>query len=284
MKLLPILQSIYILGDIGYFGRPLTRLIDIFRINVSLNDNRVILLGDNFYPEGIKEKDDNQWKLYESAFRDVPYKRINAVMGNHDYMGDPKLQLSSKYFENNEFYYKRSFLNFDLFFLDTVILYSGHCYISKDIIENVHGESASILKKRQLKWLTDELEKSTNNGRRKIVFGHYPIISNGFYFDQVKPLYKTLIPIFEKFRIDAYISGHEHNIQYIKREISKDYVFHQFIMGSSSENRQNEVYNPFHNDFFDNTDTYFLELYEKDNQLFFNFKNKYNTVKHLFII
>jgi len=284
MKLLPILQSIYILGDIGYFGNPLIKLINNFRLDVSLNDNRVILLGDNFYPEGIKEKYDKQWHDYEIAFRDIPYKRVNSVMGNHDYMGDPKLQLSSKYFENNEFYYKRSFLNFDLFFLDTVLLYSGHCYISKDIIENVHGESASILKNRQLEWLKDELEKTEKLGRRKIVFGHYPVLSNGFYHNDLNPMYKALIPIFEKYSVDAYISGHEHNIQYIQQEISKNYTFHQFVMGSSSENRQDEKYNPFHNDFFDNTDTYFLQLYEKDNQLIFNFKNKYNIIKHLFII
>lgn len=284
MRLLSIIQSIYILGDIGYFGLPLIKLIDNFRLDVSLNDNRVILLGDNFYPEGIKVKDDKQWRDYEIAFRDIPYKRVNAVMGNHDYMGDPNIQLKTKYFENNEFYYKRSFLNFDLFFLDTVPLYKGHCYINDKMITDIHGTSSSVLKNRQLEWLKDELEKTEKLGRRKIVLGHYPVLSNGFYHNDLKPMYKSLMPIFEKYHVDAYISGHEHNIQYINRKISESYTFHQFIMGSSSENRQDEFSNIFHNDFYDNQEQYFLQLYEKEGKLIFNFKNRYNVVKHLFIV
>lgn len=283
MKLLTMIQSIYILGDIGYFGYPLTRLIDNFRINTSLTDNKIILLGDNFYPEGIKYINDKQWNNYEHAFRDIPYKQVNAIMGNHDYLGDPNLQLQSKYFENNEFYYKRSFLNFDLYFLDTVPLYKGHCYIDDEMITNIHDKKSKQLKKEQLEWLETELEKS-ETGRRKIVFGHYPVISNGYYHNDLNPMYKTLMHIFKKYNIDAYISGHEHNIQYIKREISKEYTFHQFIIGSSSENRIDEYTNPFHNDFYENEDNYYLQIFEVDKKLHFNFKNKYNILKYLFII
>ncbi len=283
MRFFPIMQSIYILGDIGFFGRPLIKLIDNFRVDVSLNDHRVVLLGDNFYPEGIKSKQDTQWENYEIALRDIPYKRVNAIMGNHDYMGNPILQLHSRRFENNQFYFKRSFQNFDLYFLDTTPLYKGHCYITDKMITSIHGKSINDLKKEQLDWFTSELEKS-EKWKRRIVFGHYPIISNGYYHNDLNPIYKTLIPIFEKYKIDAYISGHEHNIQYIKRFISQDYTFHQFIIGSSSENRKDEYCNQFHSDFYDNSDNYFLQLYEKDNQLHFNFKNQYNIIKQLFII
>ena len=38
-------------------------------------------------------------------------------------------------------------------------------------------------------------------------------------------------PIFEKYKVDAYICGHEHNLQYIKPEGYTNY----FITGSGSE-------------------------------------------------
>ena len=54
--------------------------------------------------------------------------------------------------------------------------------------------------------------------KNKIVFGHYPIISNGAYNNHMKPLHKLLYPIFKKHNVRAYVSGHDHNIQYMKKE------------------------------------------------------------------
>ena len=58
MKLLYMLiPSLYILGDIGYYTNRLQSLVNNFS-NKIRGDNRVILMGDNFYDEGIKEKND----------------------------------------------------------------------------------------------------------------------------------------------------------------------------------------------------------------------------------
>ena len=59
---------------------------------------------------------------------------------------------------------------------------------------------------------------------------------------------------FEKYKVDIYISGHEHNIQYIERKISNDYTFHQFIIENSSENRVNNL--KFHIHMFYNKDNF----------------------------
>ena len=92
------------------------------------------------------------------------------------------------------------------------------------------------------------------------------------------------MPIFEKYKVDAYISGHEHNIQYIKRKISNEYTFHQFIIGSSSENRIDEFKNPFHNNMFDNRENFFLEIKEIGKEIHFKFINIMNEVKYLIVI
>ena len=90
--------------------------------------------------------------------------------------------------------------------------------------------------------------------------------------------------LFEKYKINAYVSGHEHNIQYINRQINKEYAFNQLIVGCSSENRQNEFKNEFHNDMFENDNNYYLKLYVLKNKIICEFKNKNNEIKHQYII
>lgn len=277
------IPTLYILGDIGYYTDSLQSLVNNFSKNVT-GMNRLILMGDNFYDEGIKEKNDEQWNDYTQVFSKIPYNKINAIIGNHDYYGDPHLQLNAKYFENNEFYFKRTISNIDLYFLDTAPLHEGHCNVDNDIFKKVHYKSANKLKLEQIDWLKRELEKSNRLGRKILVFGHYPIISNGVYFFHLVPIYKLLIPIFEKYKVDAYISGHEHNIQYIKRKISNNYTFHQFIIGSSSENRIDEFKNPFHINMFDNKENFFLKIQEIGEAIHFKFINTLNEVKYFIII
>lgn len=57
-----------------------------------LGDVRFIInVGDSFYPEGLKGKDDPQWdtkwrNVYDAKLRSVPWY---SVYGNHDYHHDP---------------------------------------------------------------------------------------------------------------------------------------------------------------------------------------------------
>ena len=249
-----------------------------------LNSNKIILLGDNFYPNGILKENDQQWSNYRFIFNDIPNQHIYAIMGNHDYYGNPLYQLNENEYSNNEFYFKRTFHNIDMFFLDTVLLYKDHASVSESMITSIHGTSYNELKNNQLKWLQEELEKSKNNGRKKIVFGHYPVISNGLYTNSLQPLYNTLVPILEKYNVDAYVSGHEHNIQYIKKKISDSYILNQFIIGSSSEYRTNEFKRTFHENMYDNSKNYYLQIYETNNNLFFEFKTRYGIIKYCYVL
>ena len=283
MRLCMLLKSLYILGDIGYYGNNLRKVISNFKYDSMLGNDEVVLLGDNFYPDGLQSKFDNQWNKYELAFQDVPYQNIYSVMGNHDYYGNPFFQINSKYMANNHLYFKKDFQDMDLYFIDTVLLYKNHVGITDDIIKDLFNTSHRVLKEQQLEWLDYNLENSKLNNRKTIVFGHYPIVSNGLYANDLDPLYDTLMPLFSKYKVDVYISGHEHNIQYIEKKVN-DYKFRQIIIGSSSEYRSNEYRIITKNDMYDNEDNYYLQLYKRNNLICLDFKNKNGIIKHSYKI
>lgn len=89
MRMYKLMQSLYILGDIGFYSNTLNSIINQFKYDAMLDNSKIILLGDNFYPDGIQTKYDNQWKKFDLAFKDIPYQNIYTVMGNHDYHGKP---------------------------------------------------------------------------------------------------------------------------------------------------------------------------------------------------
>lgn len=283
MRMCMLLKSLYVLGDIGYYGNTLRQVISNFKYNTMLGNDEVVLLGDNFYPDGLQSKFDNQWNKYELAFQDVPYRNIYSVMGNHDYYGNPFFQINSKYLANNQLYFKKNFQDMDLYFIDTVLLYKNHVGITDDIIKDLFNTSHRVLKEQQLEWLDYNLENSKLNNRKTIVFGHYPIISNGLYANDLDPLYDTLMPLFSKYKVDVYISGHEHNIQYIEKKVM-DYNFKQVIIGSSSEYRSNEYRIVTKDDMYDNEDNYYLQLYKRNNRICLDFKNKNGIIKYSYEI
>lgn len=271
----------FFLGDIGLLNEELNQLVQNITYNFHLGD-KVILLGDNFYENGVQTTNDELWNIYKRIFEPIKFYNIYSVLGNHDYHGNPYAQLTSNYMMNKDFYYKYRFsLNTELFFLDTMQLYPRHCGVGERDMMRVHNDNLENLEEKHLSWLRNELcqSKSTN----KIVIGHYPIISNGYYRTFMKPLYRKLMPIFEKYNVKAYIAGHEHNAQYIKKDVN-EYLFHQFILGCSSENRVDEHQKSNHLDMFDDTKTYYLRMIESGNKLVFDYINKEGVSKHCYII
>ena len=85
----------------------------------------------------------------------------------------------------------------DLYFIDTVLLYKNHVGITDEIITDLFNTSHRVLKEKQLEWLEYNLENSKLNNRKTIVFGHYPIISNGLYANDLEPIYNILMPFFQ---------------------------------------------------------------------------------------
>ena len=101
------------------------------------------------------------------------------------------------------------------------------------------------------------------------------------YKHRVYDIYNQLIDIFKKYNVKTYISGHEHNVQYITRYID-NYKFNQIIIGSSAEFRNDADHSKLP-DMYDKSDNYFGLLTINDNYDI-KFINNMNNTQHRFIL
>lgn len=150
-----------------------------------------LLLGDNFYPIGVRNAADPQ---FNSKFH-IPYDPLGfnwyVALGNHDYMQSPQAQVDHKgsFWQLPARYYKVSVGNLDLFALDS----------NKDL-------------KAQVPWLQRNLEAS--KAAWKVVFAHHPIRSYGVHGDEkAMAVFKGLL---KKYEVDIFASGHDHDKQIIQ--------------------------------------------------------------------
>nr|CAD6606550.1 3',5'-cyclic adenosine monophosphate phosphodiesterase CpdA [Pseudorhizobium flavum] len=176
----------------------------------------VLTLGDNFYPGGVSGADDPIWttvfeETYSRAALDVPWY---AVLGNHDHKGDSQAQID--YTRRNprwnmpKPYYAlhREFSGVaaDFLFIDTTPIADAPWW------RTLVWSDPSVT--GQLRWLEQELQRST--ARWKIVVGHHPVYSGGSH-GSTEALVDVLPPLFERYGVQLYINGHDHDLQHIKR-------------------------------------------------------------------
>ena len=221
--------AVYCFGDAGSYSADLKYMIS--RLNNNIN-KIFVLAGDNFYPVGLNTNNEvEHWDKYHNVFKNVN-KPIYAILGNHDYYGNTMSQIYSNNWSMPYYYYYRKNGDIGMWFLDTQILDPGgsknsSCIELQDIVYNTHGENSL---KIQIQWLQQSLEEHKTD-KYKIVFGHYPLISSGAYTNN-ELLIKILMPLFITHNVNAYVSGHDHNIQH-KTIKYGHYIFNQIISGCS---------------------------------------------------
>lgn len=266
------LKTLFVLGDIGFLNHNLKTTVNLIGNKIGQNDI-ITLLGDNFYPNGVSSLDDPQWDKYNEIFKDIK-NPVYSILGNHDYISNPKAQIFTKNWKMDGWYFKKEFDNVNLYFLDTNQFNLD--WVKEDELQRVHNLDSETLIKNQVKWLENELEKDLD--KKKIIFGHYPIITNGWYVDRMDKLYNSLIETFKKYKINLYISGHEHNIQYIKKNID-NLDFNQVIIGSSSEARSDSE-NCLDKDMLDNTDIFYGKLNIDEDKIIIQYFNINDELKY----
>ncbi len=208
--------SFLVVGDWGTGGKGARRVgQSMAGQHAEQSIDAILSTGDNIYPSGVKSVKDPQWKSkFESVFLadklPVPFW---AVLGNHDYRSDP----------------------------DAQVAYTGHLLSDGAATRwhmpgrkwtTVFGKDGSRLRVRVVGIDTQQLVASTT--RRKahlhwmdsvlasakeewiVVVGHHPVYSHGLY-GNTRVLVKHLAPMFEKYHVNAYLNGHEHDLQLIKR-------------------------------------------------------------------
>jgi len=199
----------------------------------------IVSTGDNFYPNGVQSTRDHNWL---ASFEDIYTAQSLqsdwfVVLGNHDYRGEPQAeidysQVDRKWHMPARYYSKLIFIDEDstegvlLVFIDTTPFLSESYQGDQ---HHVTGQDTAM----QRIWLEKTLSETHANIKWKLVFGHHPVYTGGGRMKaketvEMKNLFK---PIFEKYRVNAYICGHDHNLQYIKPPGYTNY----FVSGAGSE-------------------------------------------------
>lgn len=202
----------------------------------------VLSMGDNFYPDGVISTTDPQWnKSFEDIYTDyslnIPWF---TAFGNHDYRGSIQAQLDyskiSRRWRTTERYYsfEKTIPNSSE---KALFVFIDSNPFDETLSRKSHSDLASQDKEEQLEWLEKTLATST--ARWKIVIGHHPLYTTGVRREKMLDVRKVFLPIFEKHKVNAYLAGHEHDLQHQKPEG----FTHYFVSGAGSEIRpvtQNE--------------------------------------------
>lgn len=170
----------------------------------------VTLLGDNIYPNGVESAHDSEWKeKFEKPYRDLEIN-FYPTLGNHDYFGNIEAQWDySKV--NPKWKFPGRYYSF------------SECFIDFFVID------AERFDREQQDWLKESILVS--QAAWKIVFGHRPIFSHGGHGDS-KILKEKLLPIL-KDKVDFYLSGHDHDLEYLKKDYRPEFV----VSGAAAESR-----------------------------------------------
>lgn len=201
-------------------------------------NNFIISLGDNFYPSGVVSEHDPLWHhSYENIYTEFALQwDWYPILGNHDYKSDPDAQVRyskiSRRWKMPARYYSKEISLKDgkmlLVFIDTNPMIPEF-YENSEYGPHVAGQHPE----KQLEWLDQTLRSAGADVRWKLVIGHHPIYTVGPRIKNYDTLAvrKALKDIFDRNKVDVYLSGHDHSLQHLKPEG----FTHQFISGSGSE-------------------------------------------------
>jgi tartrate-resistant acid phosphatase type 5 len=220
-----------VLGDWGRNGTNHQREVaaQMGKTAGTIGSRCVISVGDNFYEDGVQSISDPLWRssfeeIYSARSLQVPWY---VALGNHDYRGVPQAQMdyakSSPRWRMPSRYYKVAGSDIgaphlDLFVIDTSPLvhkYRGEVHSA--IADNVASQDVPA----QLRWLDEQLD--TSAAPWKLVIGHHTIYSGGSGHGDTPETRDLIEPLLQKHGVQAYINGHDHDLQHIRRD-GVDYV------------------------------------------------------------
>ncbi|PRD46720.1 metallophosphoesterase [Sphingobacterium haloxyli] len=237
--------SFLVLGDFGrvgdYFQQDVAR--ELGHATIVLDAEFIVSVGDNFYPNGVASTTDYHWiSSFESVYKDPSlYRDWYVALGNHDYRGNVQAQIDyanvSRRWNMPARYYSKTFeINDNEKMLLIVMDTNPYIESYHENPEKYNGVAEQDTAK-QTKWLVEQLKTDDPQIKWKIVVGHHPLYSGGKRkdSDDTKLFEKRFADLFDEHQVDAYICGHEHDLQIIK---PKGRFTTQFLSGAASEVRE----------------------------------------------
>jgi acid phosphatase len=206
-----------VIGDWGRDGHSRQRAVaqQMGRSAASTGSRFVISVGDNFYEDGVTSTADPQWQTsFENIYTDPALMtKWHVILGNHDYQGNVEAQLtySSPRWSLPAPYYKRTET-----LPDGTVAEFFHLDTSRYILEYLHRPKVKVQgqdKQAQIDWLEHAL--ATSKAAWKVVVGHHQLFTvtgqNHDYPEMIGPFK----PLLDRHGVQAYINGHEHNLEHI---------------------------------------------------------------------
>ena len=216
-------KNFYVVNDLGrngyYSQKPIAELLGEMAQEIDIE--YIAALGDTHHFDGIASVNDPLWMTNFELVYSHPELMIEwyPICGNHEYRGNTQAVIDysniSRRWKMPSRYYSKSVEGGEnedalLVFIDTAPLISKY----RDDKET-YPDAEKQDKEEQLKWIEKTLKES--NAKWKIVMGHHPVYAHTTKSESERTdLQKSLLPIMEKYNVDAYLCGHIHSAQHIK--------------------------------------------------------------------
>ena len=200
-----------------------------------LNAQFLVTVGDNFYDDGVQSVTDSHWaESYTNVYKELATKiDWYVALGNHDYRGKPDAQLAyhsiNPKWNMPSRYYSKVVTTADgqkvlLLVIDTNPFIKD--YYSVNNMPEIKTQDTAA----QRIWIEKTLAESTEPW--KFVIGHHPVYSSNPKHGNTVELVEVLKPLLDKYHVQAYIAGHDHDLQHNHPDGSTvDYL----ISGAASE-------------------------------------------------
>ncbi|KAK6179462.1 hypothetical protein SNE40_011817 [Patella caerulea] len=185
----------------------------------------ILEIGDNFYYDGVANVSDHRFRdtfeeVYTAPSLQVPWY---LVAGNHDHNGNVTAQImytqTSERWNFPDLYYPLSFTvpgtsdTVDIVMIDTVSLCGN-------VLDDFHGyqpKAPENLKVAEDQWTWIEEKLAKSKATYLLVAGHFPVYSIAEH-GPTECLVDRLLPMLYKYRVTAYMCGHDHNLQHLRTE------------------------------------------------------------------
>jgi len=167
----------------------------------------VISTGDNFYPLGVHSSTDGQFhSTFDSVYTaESLQKRWYVVAGNHDHYGFAKMEIDFMKLSPRWYYPALHYTETMTFGSNTTVQFVFLDTINLELIRFVS-------RAEELQWFTETLANSTADWL--IVIGHFPVFSGGEH-GSTSELQQDVMPLMQKYKVAAYINGHDHTMQHL---------------------------------------------------------------------
>jgi tartrate-resistant acid phosphatase type 5 len=219
-------MELLVLGDWGYEDKTAQTQVaaglNAYAKQHSLHPEALLMLGDNWYGELAGGVNSPRWQtqfedMYPSTAFPCP---AYAVLGNHDYQRFPESKVDAELEyarrQGTRWTMPARWYRFELPAKNPLVTFLA---LDSNMPKETLGRDFTLTPQQraeQLAWLEAELKRPRTTPFLSVI-AHHPIYSDGPHGDH-PVLIRDWDPLFQKYRVDVYMAGHDHDLQHLEFE------------------------------------------------------------------